>query len=166
VTTLNKIDPTWWSSRTPRHAKASSGTCFISLQPLALITFKQVLAILKYLHHRFATYTKHARIIKQHLIYVIIIFININLIAHVKHKSSSITMFGCGSKSLLISESVTEIRINIHLAREQPDNTTYALPLGPYIRLPFAKSFWGRNRSSTLGTKSWFHNDHPNLSSS
>jgi hypothetical protein len=35
-------------------------------------------------------------------------------------------MFGCGDKSSLISESVTEIRINIHLAREKPDNMTYA----------------------------------------
>jgi hypothetical protein len=39
-----------------------------------------------------------------------------------------------------ISEGVTEIRINLHIAREKSDNTTYARSLGPYVRLPFVKS--------------------------
>jgi hypothetical protein len=77
-------------------------------------------------------------------------------------------MFGCGGKSSLIYESVMEIQINIHLTREQPDNMTYALPLGPYVRLPLAKSLRGQNRSSTLGLKYSFHSDrrpdrHPGL---
>jgi hypothetical protein len=36
-------------------------------------------------------------------------------------------------KPSLISESVVEIRTNIHLAREKPDNTTYAWSRGPYV---------------------------------
>jgi hypothetical protein len=49
-------------------------------------------------------------------------------------------MFRCGGKSSLITESVTDIRINIHLVKENPDNTTYAWSLGPYVWLPLAKS--------------------------
>jgi hypothetical protein len=29
-----------------------------------------------------------------------------------------------------------------------------------YVWLPFAKSRWGQNRSSTLMMKSWFHSDY------
>jgi hypothetical protein len=64
------------------------------------------------------------------------------------------------------SESVTEIRINIHLAREKPDNMTYARSLGPYAWLPFTKSLQGQNRSSTLEMKSWLHSDRPTRPSS
>jgi hypothetical protein len=39
-----------------------------------------------------------------------------------------------------ISEGFMETRVNLHLAIEEPDNTTYARSLGSYIRLPFAKS--------------------------
>jgi hypothetical protein len=46
------------------------------------------------------------------------------------------------------------------------DNTMYTLTPGPYVRLPFAKSLQGRNRSSTLRMKSWFHSDRPALLSS
>jgi hypothetical protein len=53
-----------------------------------------------------------------------------------------------------ISEGVMEIQINIYLAREKPDNTTYTRSLGPYVWLPFAKSLRGQNRSSTLRIKS------------
>jgi hypothetical protein len=35
----------------------------------------------------------------------------------------------------------------------------YALTLGHYVWLPFAKSLRDRNRSSTLRMKSWFPND-------
>jgi hypothetical protein len=35
-------------------------------------------------------------------------------------------MFGYGSKSSLISESVAKIRINIYLAKKKPHNTAYA----------------------------------------
>jgi hypothetical protein len=66
-------------------------------------------------------------------------------------------MFGGGGKSSLISNIVAEIRISIHLTREQLDSMTHTLPPGPYIQLTFAKSLRGRNRSSTLGMKSWFH---------
>jgi hypothetical protein len=59
-----------------------------------------------------------------------------------------------------ISEVFVEARVNLHLIREKPDNMTYAWSLGPYIRLSFTKSLRGRNRSSTLGMKSWFHSDH------
>jgi hypothetical protein len=65
-----------------------------------------------------------------------------------------------------ISEGVTEIRISIHLAREKPNNTTYARSLGPYVWLTFAKSLWGQNHFSTLGMKSWFHSDCPTAPSS
>jgi hypothetical protein len=61
----------------------------------------------------------------------------------------------------LISKGVMGIQTNIYLAREKPDNTMYARSLGPYVRLPSAKSLRGRNRSSTLGMKSWFHSDRP-----
>jgi hypothetical protein len=60
----------------------------------------------------------------------------------------------------LISESVAEIQINLHLTREKPDNTTYARSLRPYMHLPFVKSLRGRNRSSTLKMKSWIQSDH------
>jgi hypothetical protein len=39
-----------------------------------------------------------------------------------------------------ISEGFAETRVNLHLAREKPDNTTYAWSFRPYVRLPFAKS--------------------------
>jgi hypothetical protein len=38
-----------------------------------------------------------------------------------------------GIRPSLIFESVTEIRTNIHLEREQLDNTTYARSREPYI---------------------------------
>jgi hypothetical protein len=41
-----------------------------------------------------------------------------------KHNESLITMFGCGGKSSPISESVVEIRLNIHLTKKKPDNIT------------------------------------------
>jgi hypothetical protein len=44
--------------------------------------------------------------------------------------------------------------------KRKPDNAIYARSLEPYVRLTFAKSLWGRYRSSTLGIKSWFHSDH------
>jgi hypothetical protein len=68
-------------------------------------------------------------------------------------------MFGRGGKLSLISESVAEIRINIHHAGEKPNNTTYAWSLGPYIRQPFAKSLRGRIQAPTPGMKSWFYSD-------
>jgi hypothetical protein len=61
----------------------------------------------------------------------------------------------------LISKGVAEIQINIRTAREKPDNTTYTRSLGPYVRLPFVKFIRGRNFSSTLKMKSWFHSDRP-----
>jgi hypothetical protein len=79
------------------------------------------------------------------------------------HYESFITTFGCGGKSSLISESVTEIQINKHLAREKPDNTTYARSLGPYVWQPFMKSIQGQICSSTPRIKSWFFSDHPGL---
>jgi hypothetical protein len=41
---LSKTDPSWPSSQTSIHAKASSGKGYISLQPLALNTFKHVIS--------------------------------------------------------------------------------------------------------------------------
>jgi hypothetical protein len=80
-----------------------------------------------------------------------------------KHNESLITTFGCGGKSSLISESLIEIQINIHLVRVKPNNMTYARSLGPYVRLTFAKSLQGQNCSSTLGMKSWFHSNRPTI---
>jgi hypothetical protein len=52
-----------------------------------------------------------------------------------KHNESLITMFGRGGKSSLMSESETDIQINIHLANKgKPNNTTYERSLGPYIQ--------------------------------
>jgi hypothetical protein len=55
---------------------------------------------------------------------------------------------------LLIFESAMKIQINLHLTREKPKKTTYTRSRGPYVRLPFAKSLRGQNRSSTLRMKS------------
>jgi hypothetical protein len=44
ATTLSKTDPSWPSGHTSRHAKASSGKGYISLQQLALNTFKHVIS--------------------------------------------------------------------------------------------------------------------------
>jgi hypothetical protein len=43
ATTLSKTDPSWPSGQTSRHAKASSGKWYISLQQLASKTFKHVI---------------------------------------------------------------------------------------------------------------------------
>jgi hypothetical protein len=61
------------------------------------------------------------------------------------------------SKQSLISESVMITRVDIHPIGGKPDNTICAQSLRPYVRQPFTKSLRGRNRSSTLGIKSWFH---------
>jgi hypothetical protein len=44
VTTLSKINQSWPNDQTSRHAKASSGTGFISLHQLALNTSKHVIS--------------------------------------------------------------------------------------------------------------------------
>jgi hypothetical protein len=63
-------------------------------------------------------------------------------------------MFECGDKSSLMSESVTEIRINIHPVGEKPDNMMHTRSLGRYVWQPFTKSLQGWIRSSALKMKS------------
>jgi hypothetical protein len=50
--------------------------------------------------------------------------------------------------------------------KANPDNMTYTLSPGPYVRLPFAKSLQGQNLSSTLKMKSWFYSVRLALASS
>jgi hypothetical protein len=59
------------------------------------------------------------------------------------------------SKRSLISESVTVIRIGVHPAGKEPDNTSYMWPHGSHIRQPFVNSLLGQNQVSVLGMKSW-----------
>jgi hypothetical protein len=49
----------------------------------------------------------------------------------VNHKWSLITTFVHGDQASPISMSVTDIRINIHLARDKPDNMTHVCPKTP-----------------------------------
>jgi hypothetical protein len=44
------------------------------------------------------------------------------------------------NKSSLISESVVETRIHIHLARKKPNNTIYARSLGSYVQQQFTST--------------------------
>jgi hypothetical protein len=114
---------------------------------------------------RLATYAKHARYLNQHILVsscfdyqVIILNIIINLIwTYVTWHFHIMTATNKYHPYLRFRRYSN----HLHLAREKPDNTTYARSLGPYVRLPFAKSFRGRNCFSTLRMKSWFHIDRP-----
>jgi hypothetical protein len=119
-----------------------------------------IISQVKWINNKFrlATYAKHAMYLNQH----ILVIINLQLpSSHIKHNHKS--HMNISEMALLrndrnkqvspISKGFTEIRINLHLAKEKPDNPTYAQSLRPYVRLPFVKSLRGRNRSSTLGMK-------------
>jgi hypothetical protein len=119
-----------------------------------------IISQVKWINNKFrlATYAKYARYLNQH----ILVIINLQLpSSHIKHNHKS--HMNISEMALLrndsnkqvspISKGFTDIRINLHLAKEKPDNPTYARSLRPYVRLPFVKSLRGRNRSSTLGTK-------------
>jgi hypothetical protein len=72
------------------------------------------------------------------------------------------------SRQVLKSESVTMIRIGVHLAGEEHDNTSYVRPLGSHIRQPSVKSLLGWNQAPAPRMKSWFpaivgYGCHPGL---
>jgi hypothetical protein len=79
---------------------------------------------------RLATYNKHASYLNQHLL----VIINLRLpSSHIKHNYKSHMNIGemtllwndCNKQVSLISRGFMEIRINLHLASEKPDNTTH-----------------------------------------
>jgi hypothetical protein len=76
-------------------------------------------------------------VIKVNTIIMINITITIICIIHQYNKTyyEMTTM----SKRLLISESVTAIRIGVHPAEEELDNTSYAWPHGSHVRQSSAK---------------------------
>jgi hypothetical protein len=127
------------------------------MQPLALISFIQVLAMLKVI-----------RIICLQLMLSMHVLSN-NIWYKGFSSSTSISiymwiineiqllLFDVGIKPSPMSEGVMEIQIVYNLAREKPDNAAYTLSPGPYVWLPFAKPIWVQNCSSTFKMISWFH---------
>jgi hypothetical protein len=77
------------------------------------------------------------------------------------HKWSSITTFRHRNQAITHIRGCHEDSNQYTPCKRKPDNTTYAQSLRAYVRLPFAKSLWDQNCSSTLGIKSWLHSDRP-----
>jgi hypothetical protein len=66
VIKLGKTDLSWPSGQISRHANASSGKWFISLQQLPLNTFKHVISQVKLINiNKFGTYAKYAKVIQS-----------------------------------------------------------------------------------------------------
>jgi hypothetical protein len=91
-----------------------------SLKHLALITFKHVFSQVKVISiNRFASYSKHVKVLIQHLILSCLDYkvVNIILIHKINIMKVELLWNGSNKQELLISESVATIRTNLDLAR-------------------------------------------------